>query len=794
VTQLNLAGTWSLSDDSGDFACDMVMPTDGIIALHDAGLIPDPYWGRNEYDLRWICARDWTATRKFELTETDVDLILSEVDTVVTVKVNDEIVLVAENAFRTYRVSLTGTARVGTNTVSVTFHSVVAAGAAKQEAHPFPLPNSKNCPIPNGNMLRKPACDFGWDWNIALAPFGIYGKMAIEPADAPRIDRVMITQDHGDGWVDLGMTVHVSGTDGDVSAQIAGQTVSGQSADGICQLSTRIDDPTLWWPAGQGAPHLYDLELTFAKAKATRRVGLRKIELITEPDDAGLGFKFRVNGRDVFCKGANWIPADALPGRISDDKTKALLQSAVDANMNMIRIWGGGRYEPDSFYDACDALGLMVWQDFMFACNLYPSDPDYLANVTAEIIDNVSRIHHHACLALWCGDNELIGALGWYDCSRADRDRYLVNYDRLNRALETTLLATDPQANWWPSSPSPGPMNFGDAWHDDGSGDMHFWSVWHEGRDFEHYRDVSPRFCSEFGFQSYPSMIEVDRFASPQDQNIAAPVLESHQKNDGGNARIAETMFRYFRWPKNFDDFVYLSQVQQGVAIQTAVTHWRSLKPHCMGALIWQLNDTWPVCSWASLNHQGDWKLLHHMAKRFFAPILVTAVPEGNKITLRAVNDLADTVTLHVTAQAVGMDGAARLVAQADVSVGSNAQTALEIPADVLGNQDILVFNWDGPDGLHGGDIYAPQPFKHYDLHPPKVTAEIARSGDDWTITISAEALALFVAVEADVPGRFSANAFAQFPNHPTVVRFTPNDPSVTPTFVLRDLHSATYA
>ena len=205
--------------------------------------------------------------------------------------------------------------------------------------------------------------------------------------------------------------------------------------------------------------------------------------------------------------------------------------------MNMVRIWGGGRYEPDSFYDACDDLGLLVWQDFMFACNLYPSDPAYLAEVRAEVHDNVARMHHHACIALWCGDNELVGALTWYEVSRNDRDRYLVNYDRLNRCIEDALRETDPHAIWWPSSPSTGPLSFGDAWHDDSSGDMHFWSVWHEGRDFDHYRDVAPRFCSEFGFQSYPSMDIVRQFADPADFNIAAPVMESHQKNDGGNAR-----------------------------------------------------------------------------------------------------------------------------------------------------------------------------------------------------------------------------------------------------------------
>ncbi|MEL6838875.1 MAG: glycoside hydrolase family 2 protein, partial [Pseudomonadota bacterium] len=512
--------------------------------------------------------------------------------------------------------------------------------------------------------------------------------------------------------------------------------------------------------------------------------------LITEKDAAGLGFKFRVNGRDIFCKGANWIPADALPGQITATKTRDLLQSAVDANMNMIRIWGGGRYEPDSFYDACDELGLLVWQDFMFACNLYPSDDAYLAEVKAEVIDNVSRIQHHACLALWCGDNELIGALGWYDCSVNDRDRYLVNYDRLNRALETTLKDTDPNAIWWPSSPSPGPLNFGDAWHDDGSGDMHFWSVWHEGRDFDHYRDVAPRFCSEFGFQSYPSMNAIRRFAGPTDQNIAAPVLESHQKNEGGNARIAETMFRYFRWPEKFDDFVYLSQIQQGLAIKTAITYWRSLKPRCMGTLIWQLNDTWPVCSWASLDHGGDWKLMHYMARDFYAPLLVTAVPKDGQIILRAVNDSPDPVELNVTICAIKLDGTLRDLGTVTATVSDEAVDLMKTPETALAPDEMFHYYWTDMTGRTGSDTFAPRPYKSYDLLPSDLTSEI----DGNEITISAKSLALFVAVEADVPGRFDDNAFTLLAGEHKTVRFTPTDRDAHPIFTLRDLHSATYA
>jgi beta-mannosidase len=351
-----------------------------------------------------------------------------------------------------------------------------------------------------------------------------------------------------------------------------------------------------------------------------------------------------------------------------------------------------------------------------------------------------------------------------------------------------------PDANWWPSSPSPGPLSFGDAWHDDKSGDMHFWSVWHEGRDFDHYRDVSPRFCSEFGFQSYPSLDVIRRFAAPAEMNIASPVMEAHQKNAGGNARIAETMFRYFRFPQSFENFVYLSQVQQGLAIKTAVTHWRSLKPHCMGALYWQLNDTWPVCSWASLDHGGGWKLLHHMAKQFFAPVSVNAVPVDGGIELRAVNDMLNHVTLNVNAVAVTMDGTTRQLAQNTLTVRTDtAQLVLTINASDIASDEMLAFVWHNDQGQHlGGDVFAPKPYKTYDLEPPKLHHTVTQTGADFTITIKAEKLALFVSLEADQKGRFSHNAMTLFPGHPATITFTPAHSGGIPKFTLRDLHSAT--
>lgn len=787
-----LHGTWAVRNQSQKHVFNMALPGDILSTMAAQDLIPDPYFGRNEYDVRWVADRDWILTRSFDVTDTDQSLVLSRLDTVATVKVNGQVVLEGKNAFRSYRCDLSRVLITGKNEVEITFHSPTEAANAEQAKQPFFVPYTKNYPVPNGNMLRKPQCDFGWDWNAALMPMGLYGDLHLEPNAPLRIKDVLVHQTHTPGRVDLRITALTAGAGQAGRVTICGQTAEGApTADGMI-FDLSIENPALWWPAGQGDQPLHDLEMTIDGVQTSRRIGLRDMRLISEPDEVGRSFKFQVNGRDVFAKGANWIPTDALPGNATDDMTRDLLQSAKDANMNMIRIWGGGWYESEAFYDICDELGLMVWQDAMFACSLYPADDAFLQEVAVEVAENARRLQHRASLAIWCGDNELIGALTWYKESLEDRDRFLVAYDRLNRTVEQALKSVDPAVNWWPSSPSPGPLSFGDAWHDDSAGDMHFWSVWHEGRDFEHYRDVNPRFCSEFGFQSYPSMDVIRKFADPRDFNIASPVMESHQKNAGGNARIAETMFRYFRFPIDFENFVYLSQVQQALAIHTAVTYWRGLQPHCMGTLIWQLNDTWPVCSWASLDHGGGWKLLHHLARRFFAPVSVTAVPEGNEFDIRVVNDMPHSVDLKVEVDAFRPDGRRRRL----VSVQSPAPSGEAISlttVDAIAADEVLLFRWSGPHGLSGQDWFAPKPYKTLDVQPAKLAMEQAEDGGDILLTLSAENPAFFVTVEADCPGRFSDNAVLLMPGERQVLRFTPQDADATPQFTLRDLHSATY-
>lgn len=793
MTAIDLSGSWRLRDGLGEFDLMIELPNDIHSALTLVGVLAEPYEGRNEYDARWVADRDWILSRDVELPHGPLDWVVEGLDCVAELMVNGEVIGRFENAFRAHRAQLCEEAREGLNHLEIRFPSQTAEANARQAAQPFPVPyHPGNSPIPNGNMLRKPQCDFGWDWNIALVPFGVYGDMRIERRKNLRMDQVKVFQDHSadDGSVRVTVEIATVG----IGRGVAGVIFDGQAASvplhggSTGRAEFVMNQPLRWWPAGYGPQKLYDLAVSFDGEKVNRRIGLRKVDLNSRD-----GFTLSVNDQPIFAKGANWIPADALAGRIDRDAVRAMLQSAVDANMNMIRVWGGGRYEPDWFYAMCDELGLMVWQDFMFACNLYPSDQAFLDEVYAEVCENVARMQSHPSIVLWCGDNELVGALNWFEESRNDRDRYLVAYDRLNRTVQRGLHETDPQAIWWPSSPSKGPLDFGDAWHDDSAGDMHFWSVWHEGRDFDHYRDVSPRFCSEFGFQSYPSMDVIRRFADRKDFNIAAPVLESHQKNAGGNARIAETMFRYFRFPVGFENFVYLSQVQQALAIKTAVTHWRSLKPHCMGTLYWQLNDTWPVASWSSLDHGGGWKLLHHAAKSFYAPTLVTVVPDGDAFRFVGINDGPETADVNVRVWAMSTDGGMRDLARISDSLGvSTSQILARITASDVAESEILVWETTGAEGQPVTDHFAPNPYKSYDLKSPNIDLRQAVVGDELLITLTAQAPALFVSLEANVAGRFSDNGMTLLPNQPYTVKFTPAGQGDV-TFTLRDLHSATY-
>ena len=764
MTDLSLAGPWTLHDASGAPTAPCPIPGDIHSALIAAGRIADPMIGVNEADVQWVHEAEWEIRRAFDLPPEALAgkwpvLDLEFLDTIAEVTVNGTTVASLDSSFIRHRIDLSAVVRPGGNQIAIRFRSATKEATARAARQPFPIPHTKNNRVADLNMLRKAQCHGGWDWGPCLMVLGLYAEPKLRLFDDARIEHAVIRQDHHDDG-SATVTAHVelaARKDGAVPVvftfndrEVEGEAMVTHADGGAIDLSLTVQEPLLWWPAGTGDQPLYEAAIAIPGDRTTKRIGLRRLRLINEPDAAGASMTFELNGVPIFCKGANWIPADALPARITRERMGRLLGEAVAANMNMIRVWGGGFYEFDAFYELCDEMGLMVWQDMMFACSQYPSTSEFLRQVDAEVRYQVKRLSSHACIAIWCGDNEVIGSLTWYEESKTNRDRYLVNYDRLNRTIEQAVVESDPSRTFWPSSPCSGKLDYGDAWHDDSSGDMHFWSVWHENRDFEHYYDVRPRFCSEFGFQSFPTMHDIRHFAEPNEWNAMSPVMEWHQRDPAGNGRIVETMTRYFRMPNGFASFLYLSQLQQALAIETAVRFWRSLKPHCMGTIYWQLNDVWPSISWSSLDHAIGWKTLHYHARRFFAPLALAARMDGGRLKISAMNDSLTPAPVEARLRTIDRDGT--VLNETMLSAAVPTDRAIEIAAAAVpdgGLAHVIDARAAGAadfDPLLRLIVLADKP-KRLDLPEAKVTLQ---AGDaPGTFVAFADAPAFFVKPEA---------------------------------------------
>ncbi len=788
AAHLSLAGDWTLADAEGAVLGGCAIPGDIHSALIAEGRIPDPMIGRNEAAVQWVGESAFSISRSFEVapgvaTGRWAVLELEFVDTFAEVVLNGRSVARLGSSFIRHQIDVTDALVEGTNTLALRFSPAGAEASARAARMSFPIPWSvNNNKVADLNMIRKAQCHGGWDWGPCLMVMGVYAEPVLHLYEAARIESVQIRQRHAaDGTITAIAEVElVAPVDGrvPVSFTLAGVETSAvvaiEKGRAHALLELDVGKPALWWPAGHGAQPLHEARITIPGDSVTQRIGFRTLEVVTEKDAAGASMIVRVNGIDIFAKGTNWIPADALPAKITEERTRALLSSAVEANMNMIRVWGGGFYEFDAFYDLCDELGLLVWQDMMFSCSQYPSTPDFLAEVDAELRYQIKRLSSRPSIALWCGDNEVVGSLTWYELSRNNRDRYLVNYDRLNRVIEKAVIDTDPGRRFWPSSPCNGDLDYGDAWHDDGSGDMHFWDVWHSNKNFEHYYTVKPRFCSEFGFQSFPSMTGIRAFAEPGDWNATAPVMEFHQRDLAGNSRIIDTMARYFRVPSGFEPFVFLSQLQQALAIETAVRYWRSLKPHSMGALYWQLNDVWPAVSWSSIDHTLAWKTLHYHAKRFFAPVALAARIDGGMLTLRAVNDRHGDVRLAVRIRTLDLVGhpLAERIAEAHLP----PDRAVDVVAIDAPKADDRFYVVDAlVDGIADPSLQIvvfPDVPKRFDLPVARVTVTAAGEG---RFTLASDAPAFYVRAEAPAsPGHFDDASFLLLPGEPRTVAFKP--------------------
>lgn len=797
--QQELNTGWVLKQAERKIEIPFIIPGDVHSALLDAGIIEEPYYRDNEYAVDWVHQQAWTIERFIELDTVSLQhqciLRLDQVDCIACIRVNNVVIANIASQFLHYSFNITTYLRSGTNAISITFDSASIAARKQADAFPFELPFLDwNCRVPHTNMLRKTPCHAGWDWNICLMPIGIYGKPSLEYVQTHWVEDIQFEQQYNGDDV----TLRITATLGVVEAatlkcqlSVAGVSLESnehvQQGEATLSWSLDVKNPQRWWPAGSGAQKLYPIIISIGEQQVQKTIGFRQVSINRAPDKHGSGFEIVVNEKPLFMRGANWIPADALPQRITMDSVRELLQSVVDANMNMLRVWGGGQYEPDWFYDLCDEMGILVWQDFMFSCNHYPAAcPDWLALVKREATQQVRRLSSHPCLALWCGDNELVGALNWWDVTRNNRDRYLANYSRLNHTLEKTTQAEISDVDFWPSSPSSGFMDFGDGWKNDAAGDMHFWDVWHEAKPFSAYQDIHPRFCSEFGFQSFPSMPIVNTFTKLSDQNVSSPIMEVHQRNQGGNARIVETLVRYFEFPNTFDRMVFLSQCQQAMAIKTAVEYWRSLKPHCMGTLFWQLNDTWPVASWASLEYGGGWKLLQYAARRFYQPVLVAMVPghkrfnSAGELQLKVISDFAAPIDVQI--ELSGHDVNGQTLIQRSYSIGIDADAAALVDTMESNANEQLAFyrfHWQvrcedkgvtdktptvSMQQSSGTNEYWLKPYKAFDLPTPRIQATQSQLDGKECVSLQTDTAAYYVSLGLGGNRVFSDNGFTLLP------------------------------
>ncbi len=729
------------------------VPGDVHLDLLANKVIPDPFYRDNEAKLQWIENASWEYRTNFDVTaavmqQANIDLVFDGLDAAAQVYLNGEKVLDADNMFRIWRVPVKSRLHSGSNELRVVFPSPIAAAEAVAATDPWQPKTGTEA----RTYIRKAAYEYGWDWGPRFVTSGIWRPVRLEGWDKARIADFAIRQRdvsaaaaHLDAQVEVEAASEGSATvsiDYFLNGKPATETRSVQLHAGmnLVELPIEIVKPALWYPAGYGAQPLYTFKAHLNTGRQTAeertvKTGLRSVVLDRHLDKWGRSFQFIVNGIPVFAKGADVIPFDSFPNRVTEADYRRILQSARDANMNMIRHWGGGYYETDEFYELCDELGIMVWQDFMFGNNWQPGTYAFKQNIEAEADDQVRRLRNHPSIVIWCGNNETEEALNWGKRGSLPLDvkfqmwqDYLTEFSGiLNRVVERL----DAETPYWPSSPSSDYEELSDKFQ---SGDAHIWDVWHGRVPFSTYETHHPRFVTEYGFQSFPEMRTIETFTAPEDRtSIFTPVMLAHQKNDEGNSIIHDYMLRDYPEPKDFASFLYVSQVLQAEGIKIGAEHFRRSRPETMGSLFWQLNDCWPVASWSSIDYDGRWKALQYYARRFYAPILVSPHVEDGMVRVYIVSDrtAAQQATLHV--RLMDFDGKLLLEDSRSVEVAPLAsETYLEWPLEKLSaaagdlSRVFVVADLSGPEGDISRNLIYLEPTKQVRLKPAVLAMDVA--------------------------------------------------------------------
>lgn len=769
-----LNGTWQLSAGHRSLeSVDMQIPGTVLSGLLAAGKIKDPFYRTNEDATRALFWKDYVFTRTFDvdeelLAQQHIVLVCEGLDTLAEISINGTFLAKTDNMHRTWKFQAKKLLHPGKNEIQIVFRSVLRF----IEDYPYEAHKKINY-IPCGSMkgnqlLRKAHSMFGWDWGPQTIDAGIFRDIYLQGYSHARIEDIRIHQQHAKN-----VSVQTSIT---LSESVPGQKLCVElsedgadkplqtklcktNADGVAAVDFVIENPKLWWPNDYGDQPLYIVRTTLldedgtSLESITRRIGLRTLTISQEKDEWGNEFAFCVNGVKIFTRGGNYIPDDCLYTRITEKKLDYILESCRRAHFNCVRVWGGGYYPSDAFYDLCDEKGLIVWQDLMYACNVYDVTDAFAENCRQETYDNVRRLRHHASLGLWCGNNEIESAWDHWGDFQKETPYLRADYIRLfEEVLPKAVQEADGETFYWHSSPSSGGCF--DNPDDVNRGDTHYWDVWHGQKPFTDYRKYFFRFCSEFGFQSFPCAKTVNSFTLEDDRNIFSRVMESHQKNDAANGKMLYYLSENLRYPKDLTHLLYASQVLQGMAIKYGVDHWRRNRGRCMGTLYWQINDDWPAPSWSSIDYFGRWKALHYMAQKFYAPHAVSMTLEDHRCHVYFSNESFETTEYSLTLSIRDLSG--NVLETYETKGNSPAFSAIETAVvDIcsLGDQKDDVFLEaviHTKDQKVLKDVETLVPYKYLNLKNPVISTEAEETNDAFILHISSDCFAPFVALDFD--------------------------------------------
>ena len=751
--------------------------------LFQNNIIPDPFFGTNEKQLQWIENENWEYETKFNLSKTElknqnIDLLFEGLDTYATIYLNGKLLLETDNMFRTWNKSVKDKLQLGENQLKIIFKSASKFGKEEAKKLPYTLPGDEKV------FTRKAQYHYGWDWGPRFVTCGIYKPIKLHFWNDAQIENVRYEQiSLTDELAKLNFIISINcEKTGNYNLKINDKFKSFnlKKGENKIQIPYEITNPKRWWCNGLGEAKLYSFQINILKknkiiGSEKLNIGLRTIELIQEKDEVGKSFYFKLNGKPVFMKGANYIPPDSFLPRVTDSIYNSIVKNAVDANMNMIRVWGGGVYADDAFYDACDKNGILVWQDFMFACAMYPSDEKFLDNVKNEVIDNVNRLQNHPSIALWCGNNE--NDEGWknwgwqkqYNYSEADSTNIWNGYQKLfHEVIPQTLdsLLSKEKNIYWPSSPSIG-------WGRKESllqGDSHYWGVWWGMEPFEIYKKKVGRFMSEYGFQGMPNIETFKKFAKEEELNLTSEAVKNHQKHNTGYQTIQTYMERDYKIPSKFEDYIYVSQLLQAEGMKTAIEAHRRAKPYCMGTLFWQLNDCWPVTSWSSVDYFGNWKAFQYQTKRSFENILISVNEEENQYKVYVVNDELNSEKAELELKLLDFEGKILWNKISEIKIEANtSKVYFEIEKKEFEtfnlNKAVLSLKFNT---VRTNYFFA----KPKDLALQKPSVAIKRINEQ-TIEISTNVLVKNVFLSAESETLFSDNYFDLLPNEKRIIKLS---------------------